>query len=148
MLLQSTKTHTFLVWHITSVPLTFAIQSSNDQHLLFVLGLYQTVIQEYHHKCVQIRSKNYIHKIYECSRGIGESKRHHCKPIMAISNPEGCNYLESPQLQFKQIGSRISFQYFIYVCIYLCNFRLNQQNDLKMNSVMLSNSPIKVLLNT
>jgi len=56
--------------------------------LMSVLGVYQDIFYKHHHKLVQIRSKNSIHKIHEGSEGIGQAKRHRGEFIVTKFGPE------------------------------------------------------------
>jgi hypothetical protein len=44
--------------------------------LCFRLGIYQDIINEYHHKGVQIIHENLVHQMHEESRSIRQAKRH------------------------------------------------------------------------
>src|SRR3989337_1313616 len=56
--------------------------------LLFILGVYQDVVNEHHYKLVQKVQEHFVHHTHEISWGVGQPKCHDCKLIQSISSGE------------------------------------------------------------
>jgi hypothetical protein len=58
--------------------------------IIFVLGIYEDIIDEHHNKLVQEVHEDLVHHAHEVGRSIGQPKRHDCKLIQTILRGEGC----------------------------------------------------------
>ena len=50
----------------------------------------KNVIDEYHHKLIQLLHEHLVHHVHEVGGGIGESKRHNGELILPIPSDKGC----------------------------------------------------------
>src|ERR1041385_5780722 len=57
--------------------------------LFFRLGIYQDIMNEHHHKLVEVLHENLVHEVHEISRGIGKSEGHHSVLEQTILGREG-----------------------------------------------------------
>jgi len=57
--------------------------------LLWCPRVNQCVIYEQHHKFIQIRFDDSIHRVHECSWGIRKPKTHHYVLVVFVSSVEG-----------------------------------------------------------
>src|ERR1041385_6212906 len=77
--------------------------------ILFILGVDQDIIYEYHNKLVQKLHEYLVHHTHEVCRGIGQTKRHDCILIKSISGGvSGLGYILFSNLQLVVPRSKIA----------------------------------------
>jgi hypothetical protein len=58
--------------------------------LLFILRVYQDIVDEHHYKLVQKVDENFVHHTHEIGWGICQSKCHNYKFIQSVSSSKRC----------------------------------------------------------